>query len=117
MLNMYLSLLCLVQILTPEFIPEMMDEVEEEVETVKSSEAQQKEGPSSSVDPVKPKIAENKADKPTVKKEDVVKVEKVNKVSSKAPEGVLISPMATSTPNKDSDVRQRKSPSSPTYVS
>ena len=117
MLNMYLALLCLVQILTPEFIPEMMDEVEEEVETVKSSEAQQKEGPSSSVDPVKPKTAENKADKPTVKKEDVVKVEKVNKVSSKAPEGVLIPPMATSTPNKDSDVRQRKSPSSPTYVS
>ena len=105
--------LCL-RILTPEFIPEMMDEVEEEVETVKSSEAQQKEGPSSSVDPVKSKTAENKADKPTVKKEDVVKVEKVNKVSSKAPEGVLIPPMATSTPNKDSDVRQRKSPSSPT---
>ncbi|VDI50593.1 Hypothetical predicted protein [Mytilus galloprovincialis] len=103
--------LCL-RVLTSEYSQADIEEEEEEetpVETLESKE--------SSVDPVAQQSASPadktaKAGPAVVKKVEVVKVEKVNKVSSKLPEGQLIPPMDSSTPIKDSDVRQRKSPSS-----
>ncbi|VDI06876.1 Hypothetical predicted protein [Mytilus galloprovincialis] len=103
--------LCL-RVLTSEYNQADIEEEEEEetpVETLESKE--------SSVDPVAQQSATSadktaKAVPAVVKKVEVVKVEKVNKVSSKLPEGQLIPPMDSSTPIKDSDVRQRKSPSS-----
>lgn len=102
--------LCL-RILTQEYNAEMMDDEDDTssktAETVASNDA--KQSPSSSVDPEKPKTAEVKQE------EIVIKEEKVNTVSSKPPEGLLIPPMNTSTPIKDSDIRQRKAQSpSPT---
>ncbi|XP_071155273.1 extended synaptotagmin-2-like isoform X2 [Mytilus edulis] len=102
--------LCL-RVLTSEYNQADIEEEEEEetpVETLESKE--------SSVDPVAQQSATPadktaKAGPAVVKKVEVVKVEKVNKVSSKLPEGQLIPPMDSSTPIKDSDVRQRKSPS------
>ena len=125
--NIYSVFMCIhrlvsdfVKILTNEYVEETMaDEEDEEVETLVGSE--------SSVDP--PKTSDPKAtpssgttkpegkstEKPVVKKEEVVKVERGDKVANKPPEGQLIPPMDTSTPVKDSDVRQRKAQSaSPT---
>lgn len=107
--------LCL-RILSTEYVPEMMeDEEEEEIETLTGSESSvdPPKTPDSSSVPAKPDG--KPGDIPAIKKEEVVKVERNEKVANKPPEGQLIPPMDTSTPIKDADLRQRKGQSaSPT---